>query len=136
MCRATPWGGLGQGKPWPYKTPRQVWLRLRRAALQPATSNPRGFEGSVDALEILVTCDQGCLPGLGEGGGEAVGSSETDPPPLVQDTSDSERFGFRTSVQMSASRQTSRCQLRDAWPSLTMRARIFGRDLGGLSLGL
>ncbi len=33
VCRATPWGGFGQGKPRPYKTPRQGWLRLRRPAV-------------------------------------------------------------------------------------------------------
>ena len=37
-----------------------------------APSDPQGFEGSAHALEVLVTRDQGCLPGLGEGGGEAI----------------------------------------------------------------
>lgn len=37
----------------------------------PLPSNPEGFEGSADTLEILVTGDQDCLPGLGEGGGES-----------------------------------------------------------------
>ena len=45
----------------------------KKSAFQPTPSNPKDFEGSADALEVLVTWDQGCLPGLGEGGGEAVG---------------------------------------------------------------
>ncbi len=36
-------------------------------------SNPKDLEGSAHALEGLVTRDQRCLPGLGEGGGEAIG---------------------------------------------------------------
>jgi trehalose synthase len=33
-----------------------------------AALDPSGFHGSARRLEVLVTRDQGCLPGLGEGG--------------------------------------------------------------------
>ena len=47
-------------------------LSMQPTPKNTATSDPKCFEGSADALEVLVTRDQGCLPGLGEGGGEAI----------------------------------------------------------------
>lgn len=46
-----------------------------KSALQvrPATSDPEDFCGRADGYEIPVAGDQRCLPGLGEGGGEAIG---------------------------------------------------------------
>ena len=41
--------------------------------MKTAISDPKDFDGRPHALEVLVTRDQDCLPGLGEGGGEAVG---------------------------------------------------------------
>jgi hypothetical protein len=39
-----------------------------RAFQAPAASNPKNLEGSADALEVIVTRDEGCLPGVAEGG--------------------------------------------------------------------
>jgi hypothetical protein len=50
---------------------RQGGARAERRYRRPASSHPKDFEGGPQALEVLVTRDQGCLPGLGEGGGEA-----------------------------------------------------------------
>ena len=37
-----------------------------------APSDPNDLQAGADALEVLVTRNQRCFPGLGKGGGEAV----------------------------------------------------------------
>ena len=56
----------------PTRLPFSGQFRFYNIISSPAPSDPEGFKGRPHALKVLVTCDRGYLPGLGEGGGEAI----------------------------------------------------------------
>jgi|GEM_PF-1076005 hypothetical protein len=72
------------GNPW-YRAAHRAFCAVCGWARVTAPSDPKNLDGAVGALEVPVTRDQGCLPGLGEGGGEAGGRGKPLLEPLAQD---------------------------------------------------
>lgn len=56
MSRATPWGGLGQGKPWPYETPCHVWLRPLAALRYHDSTMPKHAATPVPIINLKYSC--------------------------------------------------------------------------------